>query len=296
MKLPIHRWYRYSAGYSADWVESELESEDRGKTILDPFAGSATTLIKAQELGFSSIGLESHPFVYTIAKGKLLWDLSPQDCNHAANQVLERAQSELKQSPKLKSNTPDLLTRCYEKENLVALFSLKNSCQQERDEDIRDWLKLALTAILRVTSTAGTAPWQYVLPKRSKAKVLDALTAFRKQTELMCSDMSQQQNAVGAQGRATLHHCDARDMHPLMDNTIDLVLTSPPYANNYDYADATRLEVTFWFDHDWKQEQQRIKQSLMRSCSQHSSNLKEEAQHLLNSELLKPIKRTHYPI
>jgi len=27
-----------------------------------------------------------------------------------------------------------------------------------------------------------------------------------------------------------------------------LGITSPPYANNYDYADATRLEMTFWGD------------------------------------------------
>lgn len=41
MALPIHRWYRYSAGFSSQWVESVIaESLRSGSvTVLDPFAG-----------------------------------------------------------------------------------------------------------------------------------------------------------------------------------------------------------------------------------------------------------------
>ncbi|MGL5196637.1 MAG: hypothetical protein ACRC8Y_23855, partial [Chroococcales cyanobacterium] len=39
MKLPIHRWFRYSAGFSADWVERAI-GELNPQTLLDPFAGS----------------------------------------------------------------------------------------------------------------------------------------------------------------------------------------------------------------------------------------------------------------
>lgn len=39
---------------------------------------------------------------------------------------------------------------------------------------------------------------------------------------------------------------DARSCSPIGEETIGLVITSPPYANNYDYADATRLEMTFF--------------------------------------------------
>ncbi|MEH1889505.1 MAG: hypothetical protein V7K92_08590 [Nostoc sp.] len=39
MKLPIHRWFRYSAGFSATWVEGVI-AELEPKIVLDPFAGS----------------------------------------------------------------------------------------------------------------------------------------------------------------------------------------------------------------------------------------------------------------
>jgi hypothetical protein len=42
MVLPIHRWYRYSAGFSAQWVESVIaEAQQSGAVaVLDPFAGA----------------------------------------------------------------------------------------------------------------------------------------------------------------------------------------------------------------------------------------------------------------
>ena len=36
MKLPIHRWFRYSAGFSADWVSSVIQE----KTASQGFVGS----------------------------------------------------------------------------------------------------------------------------------------------------------------------------------------------------------------------------------------------------------------
>lgn len=38
------------------------------------------------------------------------------------------------------------------------------------------------------------------------------------------------------------------------DDFADLIITSPPYANNYDYADATRLEMCFEWEISGKTE------------------------------------------
>ena len=47
MKLPIHRWYRYTAGFSAAWVKEVIEAEN-GQNILDPFGGSGTVMIESE--------------------------------------------------------------------------------------------------------------------------------------------------------------------------------------------------------------------------------------------------------
>src|SRR5690606_24851474 len=69
MKLPVHRWFRYSAGFSAEWVAHEIRSSG-AKSVLDPFAGSGTTLLAASECGVRSLGYEAHPFVARVAAAK----------------------------------------------------------------------------------------------------------------------------------------------------------------------------------------------------------------------------------
>lgn len=71
MKLPVHRWYRYSAGYSAEWA-GQLMRHWGVKRVLDPFGGSGTTCLAAQEQSVESIGVEVHPMV--ARTGPLLQD------------------------------------------------------------------------------------------------------------------------------------------------------------------------------------------------------------------------------
>ena len=43
MGLPVHRWFRYSAGFSAEWAQQVIKDNLRpgGIRVFDPFAGSA---------------------------------------------------------------------------------------------------------------------------------------------------------------------------------------------------------------------------------------------------------------
>lgn len=61
-----------------------------------------------------------------------------------------------------------------------------------------------------------------------------------------------------------------RECRSVPDGWATLVITSPPYANNYDYADATRLEMTFLREiSGWGDLQEAVRRHLVRACSQH---------------------------
>jgi hypothetical protein len=63
---------------------------------------------------------------------------------------------------------------------------------------------------------------------------------------------------------------DARTLTTVPDGSVNLVITSPPYPNNYDYADATRLEMSFFGEiGGWGDLQSSVRRHLVRSCSQH---------------------------
>ncbi|CAN5334693.1 hypothetical protein BH20ACI2_BH20ACI2_17110 [soil metagenome] len=60
---PIYRWVKYKEGFSAELVKYFLTeySMEQGK-LLDPFAGSGTTLFAGKELGWDTYGIELCPW------------------------------------------------------------------------------------------------------------------------------------------------------------------------------------------------------------------------------------------
>ena len=106
----------------------------------------------------------------------------------------------------------------------------------------------------------------------------------------MVYDM-QQMSINSCASKATIISGDARTLIEIPANIIDLVVTSPPYANNYDYADATRLEMTFWGEvRSWSDLHGAVRQFLIRSSSQHVSKDHLELDTLLNETAIEPIK------
>jgi DNA modification methylase len=289
MKLPIHRWFRYSAGFSAEWAKS-LIMENIGKTdltVLDPFAGSGTTLLAAEHAGVMSYGLESHPFVVRIAKAKLLWHkIDSKEFSLAITNLIQLAKKNNYPPPLIES---PLLVKCYTEESLSKLFAIKNEfLKRNENTPIDQLIWLAITAILRSCSHAGTAQWQYILPNKTKAKVLDPFEALTAKAEQILMDIAYAK--IEYLSTATVMHHDARLKPNIPLNSIDLVITSPPYPNNYDYADATRLEMTFWGEiKGWGDLNEVVRKYIIRSCSQHSAADRVKLEEVLQAESLKSI-------
>lgn len=286
MKLPVHRWFRYSAGFSADWVRSVIRDHKPG-TVLDPFAGSGTTLLAAGQEGTESYGFEAHPFVARIARAKLSWNSSVKEFSSWAARVLKLAEST---SPDV-SGESSLILKCYTEDALKKLCAIRESflmCRAEMPPDIGDLIWLTVTSILRPCSHAGTAQWQYVLPAKGKARVVEPFGAFKAKINDMASDMLFFQRVSSPSGR--LMTCDARSRMESLDDKIDLVITSPPYPNNYDYGDSTRLEMCFWHEISrWGDLQSAVRRFLVRSCSQHTAAEKLKLDDVLAAPQLSPI-------
>ncbi len=290
MRLPIHRWFRYSAGFSAEWVEQSIKDfpSNSRPVVLDPFAGSGTTLLAAEKAGAVVYGYESHPFVSRIAAAKLLWHLDERRFLNTSTVFLARAKARKLRELVL---LPDLLIKCFTPKTIERLVALRD-CYVETRQEADEWnlVWLAISAILRSCSHVGTAQWQYVLPNKRKATFLDPFQAFEAKVSEMIADMNLAKRAGFNQTATMLSH-DARNPAPIAENSIDLVITSPPYPNNYDYADATRLEMTFWGEvSSWGDLQHAVRQFIIRSCSQHAAAERLQLEDLLNEALIVPIR------
>lgn len=295
MKLPIHRWFRYSAGFSATWVEGVI-AELEPKIVLDPFAGSGTVCIAADKLGVNSYGIEAHPFVYRLAQGKLSWEIHAHEFLEAITEIKNLATS---LQPKFPDKMPVLLSKCYTEEVLIHLFKIRQAYLElapTLSEELQSLTFLAISATLRLSSYVGTAQWQYILPNKRKAKISKPLNALDTQVALMLEDMRCMQ-CIRTASQATLLKEDARILEGIPNKSIDLVITSPPYANNYDYADATRLEMTFWGEvNSWGDLHDTVRKFLIRSSSQHVSKDRLKLDALIADPILEPIQDELIPV
>lgn len=274
MKLPIHRWFRYSAGFSAEWVQTVIQQhassvDQANAVLLDPFAGSGTTLLAAQSSGLTSRGLEAHPFVARIARTKLLWHHDARTFRSRARAVLRSAEARLGTT----ESYPILIGKCFPEPILRRLDALKTAWDELADGNPDSELVwLAITSILRSCSPVGTSQTELIQPKKQKLRVQDPFEAYQERVELMLADMAHRRRTTDPR-EATVLQGDARSCSAIPDDSIDLVITSPPYANNFDYADATRLEMTFWGEiQGWSDLQEKVRTNLLRACSQHMSS------------------------
>lgn len=287
MSVAVHRWFRYSAGFSAVWAREVVEqAKSKGrKRVLDPFAGGGTVALVSEACGMESRGVEAHPFVARVTQAKLNWHESPNEFEAVALTVLEEATRERV----TRTDYPSLLGKCYPGETMKRLEAIRMAWERlPKGHPVTELVWLALCSILRECSPVGTAQWQYVLPGKSKVKVADPFVAFEARVKLFAQDMRQRQQEVSGP-RAVVVRGDARVLTEVPDGWADLVLTSPPYANNYDYADATRLEMTFFGDIQGYSCLHGVRDHLVRSCTQHVGSLTGQLDRLLGEQVVVPI-------
>ncbi len=292
MKLPIHRWFRFSAGYSAQWVEQEiaqhLKQTDEPVVLLDPFAGVGTTLLAGDICGVRSYGIEAQPFLGRVARAKLYWAASANEFNKFAHSIYRLA----RQKKGSIEGYPQLIRKCFPDDTLLVLDALRSTWLEHDDgSPFSELVWLAVTAILRISSPVGTAQMELIQPRKSKKNFLHPFQALEAQIRLMFEDMLLfQSRAVTASTCTTLYRGDARTCAGIPDRSVNLVITSPPYANNFDYADATRFEMSFWGQVQKWSDLHEIRRDLIVSCSHHARALEINSEEVLSSPELAPLR------
>ncbi|MBN1487648.1 MAG: DNA modification methylase [Anaerolineae bacterium] len=292
MKLPIHRWFRFSAGYSAQWVQHEIikfrEELNQPVVIFDPFAGVGTTLLAGDMCGIRSYGVEAQPFLSRITQAKLGWGADIEKFLDFSNSVYRQA----KHSNGDTGDYPTLIKKCFPDDTLAILDNLKKAWSKHNDGSVYSELTwLTITSILRVSSPVGTSQMELIQPKKSKKNFMHPLEAYQSQVQLMAQDMEIfQSQTPKSDSNALLYKGDMRNFSEMPKASINLVITSPPYANNFDYADATRFEMSFWGQIDKWSDLHRIRQNLVISCSHHAQAAGVNMQEVLQSKELNPIQ------
>lgn len=280
-----HNWYRFILSFPPHLVRDYLQRFGIGSEhiVLDPFCGTGTTIVECKKLGIASLGIEANPMAQFASRVKTNWTPDPSGLIEHSNRVAEAAQNELllqgiddEPLPLFKlsgGNHRKLLTLPEESQRLLLTDSISSlplhkalvliGClEQHRDNRFHDHQMLALAnALVHSISNLHFGPEVGVGPAKKDSSVISAWLAC---VSAMADDLCSLKSMKGAP--TSVHEADARQMLKMIaPESIDAVITSPPYPNEKDYTRTTRLEsVLLGFIRD-KSELQALKRKLLRS-------------------------------
>jgi len=276
----FHDWYRFVLSFPPHLVREYIQKFGltEKSVILDPFCGTGTTLVEAKLAGMKSIGLEGNPFPHFASTVKTNWDLDANKLSSRAQEVANKALTVLESqgiddnlsfsNPKdlmLKTLSPEIdkliLTNSISPLPLHKTLVLFERLKQFEGESFYGHALLALgNALVFKISNLHFGPEVGVKkPKDDVAVVANWLLEIEK----IANDL--RQVAGKSFPEAQVHLADARNLAIIEPNSIDAVITSPPYPNEKDYTRTTRLESVLLGFINSKEELRTLKKRLVRS-------------------------------
>ena len=120
---------------------------------------------------------------------------------------------------------------------------------------------------------------------------MDVIAKLREQLYQMCGDVQEIRRTSIPADKATFIYGDSRTYQSAIENeSVDLVFTSPPYLNNYDYSDRTRLEMYFWNEAiSWGDITQKVRSRLIMSATTQIVRSRYTQEKLLSDDFIKVV-------
>ena len=242
----IHNWYKFTAGFSYKLVDLIVDDmELKPTSIYEPFAGCGTTLVAAQKKCIHSIGNESQQLMCNVINAKLNWDIESKQCLEYKKQIEDYVLFNISSNYVLEE-CHELLISLYDIKTLKTLYLIRDAIRKIYDEKYKLFLNLALS------QTLHKAAWG----------------KFSTMLEQMLMDI----DSMPHHNRyAEVYKADSRKKNSLVkDDSCDLCITSPPYLNNLDYGEVSKVHTHFFeLTKDWHDITEKVRKELVTGATTH---------------------------
>ena len=246
---------RFPYGLPGYFIDALTEP---GDMVLDPMCGSGITLLEGWAAGRAVIGVDLDPLARRQAKARTT--------ALGNTEVLEAGQATLRRTADLMAGlgpqrdplealkavmdpaTREFLDYWFLPETQRELACLTLAIREEPDADLRNLLEVIFSSTI-VTKSGGVSRARDLAHTRPH-RVSDK--APRRPVPLFANLVERAAGAYGSIDRDAMGECrivdgDARSL-PLPDRSVDLIVTSPPYANALDYMRAHKFSLAWLGD------------------------------------------------
>ncbi len=243
-----HGYHRYPAKFIPQIVSRLAEKYTKeGNLIVDPFGGCGTTLVESKVMGRPSIAVDINPVAVLITKAKIT-PINPTKIE-AEFTKLQKKFDTYNQNTEVKAPEHERIDYWFKPEEKRKLAFIFSEISKIKDQDIQDFFFCGFSNILKNCSI-----WLQKSNKPTRdfeKQPSEPIKTFSKQIKMMLRGNARLFELLSEKGYLKIPSkvvcTDARTI-PTKDNTVSLIVTSPPYVTSYEYADLHQL-TALWLEY-----------------------------------------------
>src|SRR4030042_6508612 len=243
-----HGYHRYPAKFIPQIVSRLAEKYTKeGDLIVDPFGGCGTTLVESKAMGRPSIGVDINPVAVLITKAKIT-PIDPIKIEKEFAELKSRIET-YNENTEVKAPEHERIDYWFKPEEKRKLAFIFAEISKIKDHDVQDFFFCGFSNILKNCSI-----WLQKSNKPTRdfeKKQSEPIKTFLKQIKMMLRGNARLFELLSEKGYLKVPSkvicTDARTI-PAKDNSVSLIVTSPPYVTSYEYADLHQL-TALWLEY-----------------------------------------------
>ena len=248
--IPFLRIYRYKEAFAFNFVKDFLRRFEASPDdyVFDPFSGLGTTMFTSMLSGMPSVGIDKLPVAYFISKTlPLLLLLNENELKEMWMSLIPMIE---KSQPADVAMDVPIMKVAFNEETLLTLRKLKSTIDVLPDP-YRDIFLLLFFSILEECSFTSK-DGQFLRLKRNK-RLSNPVEAMSRKVAQVEEDVRRIKMlfphlSIDEKITPDVYLGDTRDLSDIkFRKKPTIIITSPPYANRYDYTRTYSLELCFHF-------------------------------------------------
>ncbi len=254
--IPFQRWYPYIEGYAPDFVKSIIDNYQIENTVIyEPFAGTGTTLIAADNKRLSTVYSEVNPLLQFLISTKIKVLKSNKTERKKLNSLLldihknfSSVLDNFTEDEDLKSSYLNVFSdsKYFPEENLIEILKLRSYIDVIKldNELLADLLTVATLSVLLPISFLKKAGDVRFKTKKDIEKGIPTLNDL-----LPAKLIEIAEDVINFDFSLKKNHehilSNAKNIGRINDLKVGAIVTSPPYLNGTNYFRNTKVEL--WF-------------------------------------------------
>lgn len=251
---PGLRWMKYKEGFSTTLVQSLLD-QNKAKTFLDPFSGTGTAPLTASSMGIAGTGIEIMPIGNLSARAIVAAANGLHFDNFllASQELINCLSSNEYDTDCLFQHIP-ITERAFPEQTEQDLAKARKFVNEIHDPSLKILLTLACVSVLEEVSYTRKdgqfLRWdprsgRTVSTRLHKAELPTLAQALQRRLGEIMYDVPTLRRKYRGVTPIFVDGSSLTELRKLPDESFDTVVTSPPYANRYDYTRTYALELVY---------------------------------------------------